>query len=578
MKTQDFAPITTSAKLAENLAKQFNTKVNLNQYDREQLEDIRNKLRTRIFQQEGSSKFNDLLTNEAYQKDKAMLELLNTRIKEMLGEQMKKLRDKMDQLNEAKSEQADKKKCPPMSHIKKMCQDGKSVAEICKMHPDCDQKELKQMIADCKEKMDEGKKAKPDFLDMDKDGDKKEPMKKAVADKKKGSAPKKGVNPFAKKEVKESSSSVDHNKVLDAIAALYGDDMWDNDAMQDLANDLEQAGPSDRELDFIIAKGKLPKRLANTQFTNNDSVQFGEGFPTVDDARAEHEKNKTTDKFDKKELKPGVTQYTRKEKTFTDGGDDSDVKKAKDKAKKDAKVKEASHQEKTTMKHVKNPTAGEKKAAKDIKPGIAGYKDRVDMLKSAEADGRLKQDKLKESAFKHNVRFVNESIGFLLQEDEEAKAKTITAAGDIVNDFTGWMQRIGQYQTKAIIELADSIRADFGAAEAEAFKQKVAPALATSLDTLTQQREILSTAVAELAGEAVPETPMGMEPEVDMDMDSDMGADVPADSMNPEDEFAASDAAAGGDETAGRSMRESRADRKNRKLAESHSILTKLAR
>jgi hypothetical protein len=53
-----------------------------------------------------------------------------------------------------------------------------------------------------KKKMEEG--SKPDFLDMDKDGDKKEPMKKAVADKKGG--PKKGVNPFAKKddEVKES--------------------------------------------------------------------------------------------------------------------------------------------------------------------------------------------------------------------------------------------------------------------------------------------------------------------------------------------------------------------------------------
>jgi hypothetical protein len=49
-----------------------------------------------------------------------------------------------------------------------------------------------------------------------------------------------------------------------------------------------------------------------------------------------------------------------------------------------------SHQSATTMKHVKNPTAGEKKAAKDIKPGVAGYKDRMDMLKSAEADGRLK--------------------------------------------------------------------------------------------------------------------------------------------------------------------------------------------
>ena len=52
----------------------------------------------------------------------------------------------------------------------------------------------------------------------------------------------------------------------------------------------------------------------------------------------------------------------------------------------------ASHQSNTTMKHVKNPTAGEKSAAKDIKAGTAGYKDRIDMLKSAEKDGRLKND------------------------------------------------------------------------------------------------------------------------------------------------------------------------------------------
>lgn len=51
-----------------------------------------------------------------------------------------------------------------------------------------------------------------------------------------------------------------------------------------------------------------------------------------------------------------------------------------------------SHQAKTTMKHVKNPTAGEKKAAKDIKPGIKGYRDRVAMLHSADAEGRLKKE------------------------------------------------------------------------------------------------------------------------------------------------------------------------------------------
>ena len=41
------------------------------------------------------------------------------------------------------------------------------------------------------------------------------------------------------------------------------------------------------------------------------------------------------------------------------------------------------------LKHVKNPTAGEKAAAKDVKRG--SYADRAAMLKSAEADGRIKE-------------------------------------------------------------------------------------------------------------------------------------------------------------------------------------------
>ena len=69
-------------------------------------------------------------------------------------------------LEGAKKEQADKKKLPSMAHVKKMCQDGKSVAEICKMHPNCDQKELKQMVADCKKKLAEGKTE----VQYDKDG------------------------------------------------------------------------------------------------------------------------------------------------------------------------------------------------------------------------------------------------------------------------------------------------------------------------------------------------------------------------------------------------------------------------
>jgi len=53
------------------------------------------------------------------------------------------------------------------------------------------------------------------------------------------------------------------------------------------------------------------------------------------------------------------------------------------------------------------------------------------------------------------------------------------------------------------------------------------------------------------------------------------------DEMNPEmggDEFGASDAAAGGPETAGRAMRESKEQRRARKLSEAHSIMAKLSK
>jgi hypothetical protein len=51
-----------------------------------------------------------------------------------------------------------------------------------------------------------------------------------------------------------------------------------------------------------------------------------------------------------------------------------------------------SHQAKTTMKHIKNPTQGEIEASKHMKSGTAGYADRIAMLKSAEARGALKKE------------------------------------------------------------------------------------------------------------------------------------------------------------------------------------------
>lgn len=50
------------------------------------------------------------------------------------------------------------------------------------------------------------------------------------------------------------------------------------------------------------------------------------------------------------------------------------------------------HAGKTTIKHIKNPTVTQRMAAHDVKPGVAGYRDRIDLLKSAKAQGNMKED------------------------------------------------------------------------------------------------------------------------------------------------------------------------------------------
>jgi hypothetical protein len=108
-------PITAKA-LNESLARRFGHRIKLENFTLEQLQDARNKIRTKLSQVETNESFDAVNTSEVYQKNKLFLDVLNAEISER-----------------------------------------ENVVE----------------------------KAKPDFLDMDKDGNKKEPMKKAVADKKK---------------------------------------------------------------------------------------------------------------------------------------------------------------------------------------------------------------------------------------------------------------------------------------------------------------------------------------------------------------------------------------------------------
>ena len=142
MNISEFAKPVTAKTLNESLAKRFGKRNALENFTLEQLHDARNKLRTRLSQIEVSESFNAVVESDEYQKSKLFLDVLNAEI----------------------SERGD-------------------IEE---------------------EALDE--KAKPDYIDLDGDGDKKEPMKKAAKDKKsKGiQAMKDAGNKKADAEAKES--------------------------------------------------------------------------------------------------------------------------------------------------------------------------------------------------------------------------------------------------------------------------------------------------------------------------------------------------------------------------------------
>jgi len=81
MNIKEFAKPITANSLNESLAARFGQKINLDRFTMEQLQDARNKLRTRLSQVETNESF-DSVHNETYQKSKLMLDVLNAALSE----------------------------------------------------------------------------------------------------------------------------------------------------------------------------------------------------------------------------------------------------------------------------------------------------------------------------------------------------------------------------------------------------------------------------------------------------------------------------------------------------------------
>ena len=140
------------------------------------------------------------------------------------------------------------------------------------------------------------------------------------------------------------------------------------------------------------------------------------------------------------------------------------------------------------------------------------------------------------------------------KEGVEEQSELILAAKDMMDKVTGYLEDLASMKTEGMLELADRIRDEMGADKADAFLQKIQPAIEQAEATLTTTRQELDNGVRILTGEEAVSEPMGADDSMNMDTDLDS-----LDSEGEEDdEFGASDVEAGGTEPEGREQRESK--------------------
>ena len=202
-----------------------------------------------------------------------------------------------------------------------------------------------------------------------------------------------------------------------------------------------------------IVDEESTKKMAKKEKEVDESIEgdLEEGWDEMEaDIKKNAAEKKGTGKFDKKEIKPGVTQYTRKSNTFTDGGDDSDTKAAKKKAKKDESVEEGAKPD--ANKDGIPDYAQDGKGAKDLGKGKT----------PAAKDGEKKGMSAKQEKFFGKKKAVKESVEGTLtfaKALQIIKESNGTAQIDPLDDqLWAWARRV------AATKFNESVKADVYAA------------------------------------------------------------------------------------------------------------------
>jgi len=105
MNIREFTKPVTAKTLNESLAKRFGAKINIDEFTTEQLQDVRNKLRTKVFNVETTESF-DAVQKEEYSKNKLFLDVLNAALSER-DDVTVAIDEAIEQVNEGEEDKAE---------------------------------------------------------------------------------------------------------------------------------------------------------------------------------------------------------------------------------------------------------------------------------------------------------------------------------------------------------------------------------------------------------------------------------------------------------------------------------------
>jgi hypothetical protein len=321
----------------------FGSKINLESFTAEQLSTARDKLANQLLTIENQANFDAIHSSEAYQKNRLFLKVIEQKIEELqitpsddaaVAEAPAAASLTPNQIEAFKKWYATYSKMQSkdvynyaqgifkahmvtgvteLDGASKQDPKGKAYDDLAKIFPDMDGDieaighQLKSQGVDpldmkAAEAVAE---AKPDFLDMDKDGDKKEPMKKAIQDKKK-----KNIKEGAEESARIVMSA---NGLVDKITGWMEDTAkMQTEVMLELGDSIRDEMGSEKSEQFVNTMKPSLESLYSQLETTRKSFTDGVAVLTGEEAPATLGADAPTDDIEdlETEVEPEVTPDT----------------------------------------------------------------------------------------------------------------------------------------------------------------------------------------------------------------------------------------------------------------------------